>query len=78
MHSEALLRYVVSFLVDKPDAVNVREVQADSETILELMVAPEDIGKVIGRNGRIAKSLRTLIAASGAKEGKNYSLEIID
>jgi predicted RNA-binding protein YlqC (UPF0109 family) len=53
-------------------------VEAEDETILELIVAPEDIGKVIGRNGRIAKSLRTLIAASSAKEGKNYSLEIID
>lgn len=78
MHSEAALRYIVSFLVDKPEAVSVREVKGEKDGILELVVAPEDIGKVIGKNGRIAKSLRTIISASSAKEGKNYTLEIID
>lgn len=78
MNSENFLKYVVSFLVDKPEAVSVREVQGEDTIILEMRVAPEDIGKVIGRNGRIAKSLRSLITAAGTKDGKNYTLEIVD
>jgi predicted RNA-binding protein YlqC (UPF0109 family) len=78
MNSENFLKYVVSFLVDKPEAVSVREVQGEDKIILEMRVAPEDIGKVIGRNGRIAKSLRSLITAAGTKDGKNYTLEIVD
>jgi uncharacterized protein len=78
MNSESFLKYVVSFLVDKPEAVSVREVNAEENVIIELRVAPEDIGKVIGRNGRIAKSLRTLISAAATKDGKIYTLEIVD
>ncbi len=78
MASENFLKYVVSFLVEKPDAVSVKEINSDEASVLELRVAPEDIGKVIGRNGRIARSLRTLVAAAGVKDGKNYTLEIID
>ncbi len=78
MSSEGMIRYIVSFLVDKPDSININEIKGEEENIIELRVAPEDIGKVIGKNGRIAKSLRTLLSASSAKEGKNYVLEIID
>jgi hypothetical protein len=78
MHPESLLKYIVTFLVDKPEEVSVREVEGEKSNILELVVAEGDIGKVIGRNGRIAKSLRTLISASSAKQGKNYTLEIVD
>lgn len=78
MSSENFLKYVVSFLVDKPEEVSIREVAGEESTVLELRVAQEDIGKVIGRNGRIARSLRSLISVAGTKEGKNYSLEIID
>lgn len=78
MQAENVLKYVVSFLVENPDQVNVRQVEGEKNSILELMVAESDIGKVIGRNGRIAKSLRTLVSAASAKEGKNYTLEIVD
>ena len=78
MASENFLKYVVSFLVEKPEAVVVKEVTSEEANVLELRVAPEDIGKVIGRNGRIARSLRTLVTATGIKGGKNYTLEIID
>lgn len=78
MNSEGMIQYIVSFLVDKPEAINITEIKGDEENVIELRVSPEDIGKVIGKNGRIAKSLRTLLSASSAKEGKNYVLEIID
>ena len=58
-----LLTYVARNLVDHPEQVSVNEIQSDGETILELRVAPEDTGKVIGRQGRIAKEIRTLIRA---------------
>lgn len=78
MSSESLVQYITSFLVDKPEAVQVKEIVGEKETVLELRVDPGDIGKVIGKNGRIAKSLRTILTASAIKEGKMYSLEIID
>ncbi|MCB1189992.1 MAG: KH domain-containing protein [Leptospiraceae bacterium] len=78
MSPEGLLGYIVSFLVDKPEEVNIREVPGEDTNIIELRVAPEDVGKVIGKSGRIAKSLRTIVTAASVKEGKNYSLEIID
>ena len=78
MRSDSLIQYITSFLVDKPGEVSVKEIAGEKETVLELRVAQEDIGKVIGKNGRIAKSLRTLLTASATKEGKSCSLEIID
>lgn len=78
MQAENVLKYVVSFLVEKPEEISVREVEGEKNSILELKVAEADIGKVIGRNGRIAKSLRTLVTAASAKEGKNFTLEIVD
>lgn len=78
MSAEGFLKYIVSFLVENPDSISIREIEVEQNTIVELRVAPNDIGKVIGRNGRIAKSLRTLVSAFGSKEGKNYSLEIVD
>jgi len=73
-----LVEFVVRNLVDNPDSVSVNVVEGDKATILELSVAPDDIGKVIGKQGRIAKALRTLIAASSSKSGKHVSLEILD
>ena len=78
MQAENVLKYVVSFLVEKPEEVSIREVEGEKNSILELKVSETDIGKVIGRNGRIAKSLRTLVTAASAKEGKNFTLEIVD
>ncbi|MDX1959211.1 MAG: KH domain-containing protein [Leptospiraceae bacterium] len=78
MSSDNFLKYVVSFLVDKPEEVVVKEIDNEESSIFELRVAEGDVGKVIGKNGRIAKSLRTLTTASGLKNNKNYTLEIVD
>ncbi|MCU0824669.1 MAG: KH domain-containing protein [Leptospira sp.] len=75
---DSLVRYIVTSLVDQPDQVNVTLVPGEEENIIELRVAGKDLGKVIGKNGRIAKSLRTVLQAAGTKQGKNYTLEIVD
>ena len=74
----ALLDYLARRLVDEPDAVRVEEVEEDGALVLRLHVAPDDIGKVIGRQGRIARALRTLVRAGGAHEGRRIVLEIVD
>ncbi|MCL2206302.1 MAG: KH domain-containing protein [Treponema sp.] len=73
-----LVEYIAKSLVDDPSAVNVAVVEGERSTILELRVAPEDIGKVIGKQGRIAKAMRTVLQAATAKSGKNTTLEILD
>ncbi|MFW5801124.1 MAG: KH domain-containing protein [Spirochaeta sp.] len=73
-----LVAYVAQALVDNPDAVEVAVIEGEKSTILELRVAPEDIGKVIGKHGRIAKSLRTILTAASTKSGKRVVLEILD
>jgi predicted RNA-binding protein YlqC (UPF0109 family) len=73
-----LLDYVARRLVDEPDAVRVEEVEEDDALVLRLHVAPDDVGKVIGRQGRIARALRTLVRAGGAHEGRRIVLEIVD
>ena len=73
-----LLTYVARNLGDHPEQVSVNEIQSDGETILELRVAPEDTGKVIGRQGRIAKEIRTLIRSVAQRSGKRVSVEIVD
>ncbi|MDR0910344.1 MAG: KH domain-containing protein [Spirochaetaceae bacterium] len=73
-----LVEYIAKSLVDDPEAVNVKEAQGGQNAVLELRVAPEDIGKVIGKHGRIAKSIRTLLLAASAKNGGRTSLEILD
>jgi predicted RNA-binding protein YlqC (UPF0109 family) len=75
---EPLIRYVTTSLVDEPESIQIREVDNKDNTILELTVADKDIGKVIGKNGRIAKALRVILQAAAIKEGKNVQLEIID
>ena len=65
-------------LVDEPAAVSVEELERDGESVLRLTVAEADRGKVIGRQGRIVRALRTLIRAGGAREGKRYQLEIAE
>ncbi|PJZ26043.1 RNA-binding protein [Leptospira hartskeerlii] len=75
---EELIRYIVTSLVDHPEEISVREIEGDEQTVLELRVSPKDVGKVIGKNGRIAKSLRAILTAASIKAGKNFSLEIID
>jgi predicted RNA-binding protein YlqC (UPF0109 family) len=73
-----LVEYIVKSLVDDPASVEVTVVEGEKSTILELRVAAEDIGKVIGKNGRIAKAIRTVLQAATAKSGKRAVLEILD
>ena len=73
-----LLIYVARNLVNNPDEVNVTEVESEGGTILELRVAPEDVGKVIGRQGRIAREIRTLVRSVAQRSGKKVSVEIVD
>ena len=73
-----LLAHLARLLVDEPDAVSVEEVQREGTTVLQLTVAKDDVGKVIGRQGRIARALRTLVRASGARDDRRVVLEIAD
>ena len=73
-----LLTYVARNLVEHPDQVTVTETVEDGETVLELRVAPEDMGKVIGRQGRIAKEIRTIMKSVAQRNGKKVSVEIVD
>lgn len=73
-----LVEYIVKSLVDNPDEVNVNLVEGEKSTILELRVSATDIGKVIGKHGRIAKAMRTVLSAASTKSGKRVVLEIID
>ena len=72
-----LLEYLARQLVDEPDAVRVERVEEADAVVLRLHVAQDDLGKVIGKGGRIARSLRTLVRASGAKAGERRLLEIV-
>ena len=73
-----LLLYIARNLVDDPEAVSVTEIQGDQELTLELRVAPDDMGKVIGRQGRIAKEIRTIIKAVAQRDGRKVTVEIVD
>ena len=73
-----LIEYIAKSLVDNPSEVKVNIVEGEKSTILELRVANEDIGKVIGKHGRIAKAMRTVLQAATAKSGKHTVLEILD
>lgn len=72
-----LVEYVAKSLVDDPSQVSVNEIPSGNSVVLELHVAPEDMGRVIGRNGRVANALRTLLRVLSAKQGKRVSLEIV-
>ena len=72
-----LVKYIASSLVDKPEAIDVREVEAEDSITIELRVDPEDMGKVIGKQGRIAKAIRTVVKAASAKSDKPVFVEII-
>ncbi len=73
-----LLELIARSLVDQPDRVVVTEVDDDEGMVLELRVAPEDLGKVIGKQGRTARSIRTLLASAGSKQRKRVVFEIIE
>ncbi|MDR0669569.1 MAG: KH domain-containing protein [Treponema sp.] len=73
-----LVEYIAKFLVDDPSQVRVSVVEGEKSTILELRVSSEDIGKVIGKHGRIAKAIRTVLQAATVRSGKHTVLEILD
>ena len=73
-----IVEYLARRLVDEPDAVRVEEVDSEGDTVLQLYVAPDDVGKVIGRQGRIARALRTVVRASAAREDRRVLLEIME
>ncbi len=72
-----LVEFLARSLVEEPDQVKVTELRRDQATVLELRVAPDDLGKVIGRQGRTARAIRTLLAAS-SRGGRRYILDILD
>lgn len=73
-----LLEFLARELVDEPDAIEVTESHDDRGTLLSLHVAPDDMGKVIGRGGRTARALRAVIRAAGTRAGEHASVEIVD
>jgi len=73
-----LIEDIAKALVDLPDEVTVSEVQGEQVTVLELRVAPSDLGKVIGKQGRTARSIRTLLGAAGMKLNRRFTLEILE
>jgi len=73
-----LVESIAKALVDHPEQVQVRTVEGEQVTVLELRVHPEDLGKVIGRQGRTAKSIRTILGAAGMKQKKRLTLEILE
>ena len=74
---EELVRYIASTLVDHPEQVQVKTVDGPESVIIELSVGPDDMGKVIGKQGRIAKAIRTVVKAASAKSPKPVFVEII-
>ncbi len=72
-----LLEHIAKALVDEPDQVNVQQVENERLIILELRVASDDMGKVIGKQGRIAKAIRTVVNAAAVKENKRVAVEIV-
>jgi hypothetical protein len=73
-----LIKYIAQTLVDYPDQVSVSEIEGQQTSVLELKVAKEDLGKVIGKQGRTARAIRTIVSAAAAKAKKRTVLEIIE
>lgn len=73
-----LVEFLVKSLVDEPDEVRIRARERDQQTTIELSVAPGDLGKVIGRQGRTARAIRTIVSAAGQKSRRRYAVEILD
>ena len=75
---KALIEYIAKSLVENPDQVEVRETQNGSRIHLELSVAKEDMGRVIGKNGRVANSIRTLLRVAAERDGKQATLDVME
>ena len=78
MDMKELLTYIVANLVSEPDAISITESAEGDEVTFSLHIAPDDMGRVIGRHGRIAKEIRTLMKAAGNRENKKVSVDICD
>ena len=78
MSMKTLVEDIARSLVDHPDEVQVSEVEGEQTTVLELRVDPADLGKVIGKQGRTARAMRTLLGAAGTKQNKRVLLEILE
>jgi len=78
MMEKDLIEYIAKSLVNEPDAVSVAEAENEKGTVIQLKVAKDDIGKVIGKYGRIAKAMRTVLSAAAMKDGRRFSLDILD
>ncbi len=76
--SVELVEYLARRLVDEPDAVRAEEVEREGDLVIELHVAPDDVGKVIGRQGRIARALRTIVRAAAARREERVLLDIME
>lgn len=72
-----MIEYIARSLVENPESVQINQVEGEQSLILELQVAPEDMGKIIGKQGRIANAMRVLLKAAAARQGKRAVLEII-
>ncbi|RME40155.1 MAG: KH domain-containing protein [Thermoflexia bacterium] len=72
-----LVEYIAKALADRPDQVQVSEIEGEASIVLELRVAPEDMGRIIGKEGRTANAMRTLVRVLAAKHGKRVTLEIV-
>jgi predicted RNA-binding protein YlqC (UPF0109 family) len=77
MNLKELIEYMAKALVDDPEQVLVEEIEGTSATIYELRVASEDMGRVIGKQGRVANAMRTLLRAAAARQGRRVTLEIV-
>jgi predicted RNA-binding protein YlqC (UPF0109 family) len=73
-----LIDYIAKSLVDDPSQVRVDEIEGSTSVVLELHVAPEDMGRIIGKKGRVANAMRTLLRVAAAKQGKRATLEIVE
>lgn len=78
MNAKELVEYIAKALVDHPDQVKVSEIEGEKTSVIELSVAKEDLGKVIGKQGRTASSIRVILGAVSANLGKRFVLEIIE
>ena len=78
MTMKEMIEFIAKALVDNPDQVEVNEVAGEQTSVLELKVAAPDLGKVIGKQGRTAKAMRTILAAASTKQGKRFVLEILE
>ncbi len=72
-----LVEFIARGLVDQPDAVHVREIEGEHSLVVEVKVAPDDVGKVIGKQGRIVNALRTVVKAAAVRTGKRVTVEIV-